>query len=103
PGNRAIMRGGKATVLVVGIAVATMCGALAGCGGSLVGHPGTAGQGGDSGNGGRAESGGSPPACPAPSVANLCAPSDPQVCSKTCGPDSLGTKTVTCVNGGYSE
>jgi len=36
-------------------------------------------------------------------VSNLCAPSDPQICSRTCGPDSIGTKTVNCVNGGYVE
>lgn len=38
-----------------------------------------------------------------PSKGGACAPTDPQLCYKTCGPQSIGYKSETCSSGVYVE
>jgi hypothetical protein len=84
---------------------------------------GAAAMGGSSGAGGVAATGGSTsaggttgtstfvPLCAglvtaagvAPTKAGLCTAADPQLCYKTCGPESKGFKSETCVAGAYAE
>ncbi len=114
-----------------GAAIAVMVSALAGCGlfdgrlnqpdagGSATGGvPGTggtivvvgtggSGAGGATGAGGAIATGGSggvSPACTATETkAAVCSDTDPQVCTKTCGPEKVGLKTETCLSGVYVE
>jgi hypothetical protein len=52
-----------------------------------------------------------PPLCPAllttfgnpPTKGGACGPTDPQLCYKTCGPQSIGYKSETCSSGVYVE
>jgi hypothetical protein len=39
----------------------------------------------------------------APTKAGLCTTADPQLCFKTCGPESKGFKSETCTGGSYVE
>jgi hypothetical protein len=39
----------------------------------------------------------------APTKGGACTASDPQLCYKTCGPQSIGFKSETCTNGAYAE
>ena len=78
-----------------GGAVAT--GGVAGGTGGAVATGGVAG-----GTGGAA--GATPPACAPTAVkGSACAGTDPQVCARTCGPESVGFKTETCAAGVYVE
>ncbi|HEY6081154.1 MAG TPA: hypothetical protein VIW29_20205 [Polyangiaceae bacterium] len=38
-----------------------------------------------------------------PTKAGACTAADPQLCYKTCGPDSVGFKSETCTAGAYAE
>jgi hypothetical protein len=40
---------------------------------------------------------------PAPTKGGACTASDPQLCYKTCGPESIGFKSETCTAGVYAE
>jgi hypothetical protein len=40
---------------------------------------------------------------PAPTKGGACTSSDPQLCYKTCGPESIGFKSETCTAGTYVE
>ena len=85
-----------------------------GTGSGTAGETGTAGTGtgtagASTGTGG---SGGSfTPLCgglttaagPAPTKAGACTAADPQLCYKTCGPNSVGFKSETCTAGVYAE
>lgn len=44
-----------------------------------------------------------PTAAGAPTKGGACSASDPQLCYKTCGPQSVGFKSETCTNGSYAE
>jgi hypothetical protein len=44
-----------------------------------------------------------PTAAGAPTKGGACTASDPQLCYKTCGPQSVGFKSETCTNGSYAE
>jgi hypothetical protein len=44
-----------------------------------------------------------PTAAGAPTKGGACTASDPQLCYKTCGPQSAGFKSETCTNGAYAE
>src|SRR5262252_5283921 len=72
-----------------------------GTGGTGTGGTGTGGTGtGGTGTGGTG-TGGTPgfgqPACPGTVAKGLgCAPSDPQLCYKNCGPQNIGRKSETC-------
>jgi hypothetical protein len=39
----------------------------------------------------------------APTKGGACTADDPQLCYKTCGPQSIGFKSETCTNGAYAE
>ena len=81
-------------------------------GGDVATNGGTESNGGFSWTSGRRGGGGSPstggntfqPLCPDSVMKEgVCRGTDPQFCYKTCGPDSIGFKTETCVNGRYQE
>jgi hypothetical protein len=44
-----------------------------------------------------------PTASGAPAKGGACTATDPQLCYKTCGPQSVGFKSETCTNGAYAE
>jgi hypothetical protein len=74
-----------------------------GTGGS-VGTGGTAGTGGAVATGGSGGTVGGAPACPTGVLkGGACTEADLQVCTKTCGPESVGFKTETCASGVYVE
>jgi hypothetical protein len=83
--------------------IAGTSGALGGATGDTGGAPGTAGSG----------SGDFTPLCAglltsamppaAPTKGGACTATDPQLCYKTCGPQSTGFKSETCMNGAYVE
>jgi hypothetical protein len=82
-------------------------------GGSGGAGGGSGGAGGGGGAGGATDGGNSftplcsavPPtaAGQAPTKGGACTPSDTQLCYKTCGPQSIGFKSETCVGGLYVE
>lgn len=71
----------------------------------------TPGTGGNTGAGGATASSAFQPLCAglttaagaAPTKNGLCTATDPQLCYKTCGPQSLGFKSETCTAGAYAE
>lgn len=65
---------------------------------------GTAGTTGSAGTTGTGGTSGGVQACPSTvTKGGACAATDPQLCTKTCGPEKLGTKTETCTAGAYVE
>jgi hypothetical protein len=104
-----------------------IAGATIGCSGSLTENPGSAGAGGatsGSGRGGRTGSAGTSgiagtsgtgggggaagapfstdPSCPSTvTKGGACAPTDVQLCYKTCGPEKVGAKSETCSTDGF--
>jgi hypothetical protein len=82
-------------------------GAPAATGGSGPATGGRTGTGGLPGTGGAVTTGGvggAPPACAASVTKGAaCADSDVQACTKTCGPERVGTKTETCQASAYVE
>jgi hypothetical protein len=86
-----------------------------GTGGTTAGSGGATGGGAGSGTGGAggASGGGNySPLCSAvprtqageePTKGGACTPSDTQLCYKTCGPQSIGFKSETCMAGSYVE
>ena len=86
-----------------------------GSGGATTGTGGAGGTTGGSGGGGTGGSGGGgsfTPLCSAvprtqageePTKGGVCTASDPQLCYKTCGPQSIGFKSETCTAGVYVE
>ncbi|HKP58496.1 MAG TPA: hypothetical protein VJV78_17340 [Polyangiales bacterium] len=82
-----------------------------GTGGSMTSSSG-GGGGGGSGGSSSSSSGMFSPLCDAvpptaaggaPNKGGACTDSDPQLCYKTCGPQSIGFKSETCTNGAYAE
>jgi hypothetical protein len=74
--------------------------------GGVPGTGGLSGTGGLPGTGGLSGAGafGGAPACAAnENKGAACTDSDLQACSKTCGPERVGTKTETCLGGTYVE
>jgi len=71
----------------------------------------TTGTGGSTPTGGTTGSNTFTPSCtglttaagPAPTKAGACTAADPQLCYKTCGPQSIGFKSETCTAGAYAE
>jgi hypothetical protein len=86
-----------------------------GSGGATTGTGGAGGTTGGSGGGGTGGSGGGgsfSPLCSAvprtqageePTKGGVCTASDPQLCYKTCGPQSIGFKWEKCMGGVYAE
>lgn len=82
--------------------------AIAGTSGSLGGSVGTAGTTGTAGSTGTVDfsplcAGLTTAAGAAPTKGGACTAADPQLCWKTCGPQSTGYKSETCTNGAYVE
>jgi hypothetical protein len=82
-----------------------------GSGGATTGSGG-AGGGGTAGSGGSGGGGTFSPLCSAvprtqageePTKGGACVAADPQLCYKTCGPQSIGFKSETCTGGVYVE
>jgi hypothetical protein len=116
----------SAAVVAVGVAALTGCGGTLSSGGTTggagttgaagrpgrggapgrggtTGAAGTTGQGGTTGEGGTGGIG-DPGPCPTTVSKGVpCTSSDPQFCSKTCGPEKVGTKAETCASGVYVE
>ena len=85
-------------------------GAKAGGTGGTTAATGGSSAAGTSAAGGAAGGTASGDACPAKTAGGVdfadkvvCAASDPQTCSKTCGVESKAVKTLTCTNGAYDE
>jgi len=91
-------------------------GATTGTGGATTGTGGaggaTTGGSGGGGTGGSGGGGSFTPLCSAvprtqageePTKGGVCTGSDPQLCYKTCGPQSIGFKSETCTGGLYVE
>jgi len=79
-------------------------GGTAGTGGTASGGTGGTTSGGTGGTTGDAGSGFGQPVCPTSvSSAIPCAPSDPQICYKPCGPEQIGAKSYTCTGGLYQQ
>jgi hypothetical protein len=71
-------------------------------GSSSSGSAGTTGTGGSTGAGGSGAFG--QPLCPGTvTKGGACTATDPQLCYKTCGPQSKGVKSETCTNAAYVE
>ena len=85
----------------------------AGKGGATTVASGTGGSAGSTtaGTGGTSAGGTFQPLCSdlttaagaAPTKSGACTSADPQLCYKTCGPQSLGFKSETCTTGAYAE
>jgi hypothetical protein len=106
---------GGAAVSASGGATAAESGGAAGPGSGGATGSGTGGAGGAtlSGNGGSSSAAGMfSPSCDAvpltaagtaPNKGGACTATDPQLCYKTCGPQSVGFKSETCTGGAYAE
>jgi hypothetical protein len=99
---------GAATTGTAGAGVGGAGGAATGAAGAATGAAGAATGTAGTGGGGASTftplcAGLTTAAGPAPTKAGACTAADPQLCYKTCGPESVGFKSETCTAGAYVE